>query len=62
MGTDCAPLFADFFYLGMIETLWCLYLPIIKLIVLTHLTQYVQISTVDNLLNIDNPYFEQIAM
>ena len=52
MGTNSAPLVADLFCFVMRETLFCLFLTIIKLM----LSKYL-----DDLLNIDHPYFEQMV-
>ena len=49
MGTSSAPLVADLFCFVMRETLFCLFLTIIKLM----LSKYL-----DDLLNINHPYFE----
>ena len=49
MGTNCAPLVADLFYTATKEISWILLTMIIKLM----LSRYL-----DDLLNIDNPYFE----
>ena len=38
MGTNCAPLVADMFYFVMRETSCCLFLIIIKQMLLKHLT------------------------
>ena len=38
MGTNCAPLVADLFYVVMRETSRCLFLTIIKQMLLKHLT------------------------
>ena len=54
MGTNCAPLFADFFFLVKRETSCCLLLTIIKLF-----NSILKISRC--LLSIDNPYFEQMV-
>ena len=58
MGTSCAPLVADIcFCFVMRETLCCVCQTIIKLILLKFLTS----RYLDDLLNIDNPYFEQMV-
>ena len=59
MGTNCAPLVADLFLFCYDRDLCCLCLTIIKLILLKLLTQPPDIY--DDLLNIDNPYFEQMV-
>ena len=62
MGTNCTPLVADLFLLCFCfvirDALCCLFLTIIKLM-LKHLT--LPQNTLDDLLNIDNPYFEQMV-
>ena len=52
MGTNSAPLVADLFCFVMRETSCCLFLTIIKLM----LSKYL-----DDLLNIDHPYFEHMV-
>ena len=58
MGTNCAPLVADLFYFVMRETLCCLCQTKTKLILLmfNSTSRYL-----DDLLNIDNLYFEQMV-
>ena len=62
MGTNCTPLVAGLFLLCFCfvfrDTSCCLFLTIIKLM-LKHLT--LPQNTLDDLLNIDNPYFEQMV-
>ena len=52
MGTNCAPLVAELFYFVMRETSRCLFLTIINRMLSKPLTLV-------DLLNTDNPYFEQ---
>ena len=54
VGTYCVPLVADLFCFVMRETSCCLFLTKFKLMLST--TRYR-----DDLLNIDNPYFEQMV-
>ena len=55
MGTYCAPLIADlFFYFVMRETSCCLFLTKIKLM-------FSSARYLDDLLNNDNHFFEQMA-
>ena len=59
-GTNCAPLIADLFlFCYERETSCCLFLTIIKQMLLKHLT--LPPWYLDDLLNIDNPYFEQMV-
>ena len=51
MGTNCAPLVVDLFYTATKETSWILLTMTIKLMLSR--PRYL-----DDLLNIDNPYFE----
>ena len=59
MGTNYAPLAADLLCFVMRETLCCFCQTIIKLILLKLLTQ--SLRYLDDLLNIDNPCFEQMV-
>ena len=59
MGTNCAPLVADLSCYVMRETSCCFSLTIIKLMLSKLLTQDIYM---DDLLNIDNPYFEQMVI
>ena len=59
MGTNYAPLVADLLCFVMRETLCCFCQTIIKLILLKLLTQ--SLRYLDDLLNIDNPCFEQMV-
>ena len=57
MGTNCAPLVADLFLFCYERDLCCLCHTIIKLIEAFNSTS----RYLDDLLNIDNPYFEQMV-
>ena len=59
MGTDCAPPDAYLFCLVMRETLCCLFLTIIKLKLVKHLTPPRYLG---DLLYIDNPHFEHMVV
>ena len=62
MGTSCAPLVADlffFFCFVMSETSCCLFLAILKLILLNHIT--LPPRNLDCLLNSDNSYFQRLT-
>ena len=59
MDINCAPLVADLFFFVMRETLCCLCQTIIKLILLKAFNS--SSRYLDDLLNIDNPYFEQMV-
>ena len=54
MGTNCTPLVADFFCFVMKETSCCLSLTMTKLMSWNYL-----ILLQENILNIDNTYFEK---
>ena len=59
MGTNCAPLVADLFLFDVRKASCGLCQTIIKLILLKLLTPLPFV--LDDLLNIDNPYFEQMV-
>ena len=59
MGTDCAPPDAYLFCLVMRETSCCLFLTIIKLKLVKHLTLPRYLG---DLLYIDNPHFEHMVV
>ena len=54
MGTTCAPFIAGLFIFYYFS--WCLFLMILKLMSLKPSTQ--RLDILNELLNIDNPYFE----
>ena len=56
MGTNCAPLVADLFYTATKEISWILSTMTIKMMLLRLLNSTSRY--LDDLLNIDNPYFE----
>ena len=51
MGTTCAPIVADMFCFVMRETSSCLFLTVIKQMLVNSTSRYLE-----DLLNIDNPY------